>query len=403
MWQLGSLFLLAAVGSISSPSSAVELTSHSSKQNSDQPIEVLAIIEDINQGAPETDSSKPPPENKISPSKKARDGQPPTPPSSQGSSPAAKMRAEMAKKMGDMRSDHATQIADWRQKHAETLNLWRQKHKQFLTEIPMRKQNLVEMAVTSQVPERLLTKSISKAQFQVQIIPSAFDVPIRNQGNRGTCAAFAGTRAIEILLAQNGPVEDLSEQYFYYASRPDCQSTPCAMKGAPVEAGLEFSSGQGKLNIPDEDACPYVSKPVENNDTQIPLAVGCLNRGRVRVMDYERLESLDDAVSATQQGMPVVAALNLSDNFFATKGFVSAADSGPVDTRKDHAKGHAITFVGYLELPKSLHSREGKYCMLTANSWGVGWGQGGYACLSEEWIKKHRLSGPFLAVKKLEK
>lgn len=59
MWQLGSIFSMAAVGSISSPSSAVELTAHSSKQNSDQPIEVLAIIEDINQGAPETDSSKP--------------------------------------------------------------------------------------------------------------------------------------------------------------------------------------------------------------------------------------------------------------------------------------------------------------------------------------------------------
>ena len=43
-------------------------------------------------------------------------------------------------------------------------------------------------------------------------------------------------------------------------------------------------------------------------------------------------------------------------------------------------------------LPKNLRETEGKYCFLTANSWGAGWGIGGHACLSENWIKYHMRS-----------
>ena len=42
-----------------------------------------------------------------------------------------------------------------------------------------------------------------------------------------------------------------------------------------------------------------------------------------------------------------------------------------------------------MKLPSKLHKTEGKFCFLTANSWGEGWGIGGHACLSENWIKHH--------------
>jgi C1A family cysteine protease len=52
-----------------------------------------------------------------------------------------------------------------------------------------------------------------------------------------------------------------------------------------------------------------------------------------------------------------------------------------------------------MKIPSSLN--EGKVCFITANSWGVGWGKGGHACLSEKWVKNFRFNIPFLAVEKV--
>ncbi len=65
-----------------------------------------------------------------------------------------------------------------------------------------------------------------------------------------------------------------------------------------------------------------------------------------------------------------------------------------------HAAGHAVLFIGYMKLPKILN--EGSVCFITANSWGIGWGHGGYSCLSEKWVINHRNRNPFVTVNALE-
>ena len=67
---------------------------------------------------------------------------------------------------------------------------------------------------------------------------------------------------------------------------------------------------------------------------------------------------------------------------------------GQTDSNKN---GHAFNIIGYMELPKSFHSREGKRCYIAANSWGYGWGAGGHTCISEAWLKKH-FKGAFFAI-----
>jgi hypothetical protein len=52
------------------------------------------------------------------------------------------------------------------------------------------------------------------------------------------------------------------------------------------------------------------------------------------------------------------------------------------------AGGHANLLIGYIKLPPSL-SREGQYCVIAANSWELGWGRGGHACLTETWLSKN--------------
>jgi C1A family cysteine protease len=54
-----------------------------------------------------------------------------------------------------------------------------------------------------------------------------------------------------------------------------------------------------------------------------------------------------------------------------------------------HAAGHAYLAVGYVKLPASLQRAEGGSCVVVANSWSEGWGRGGYACVTEQWLAKH--------------
>ena len=35
---------------------------------------------------------------------------------------------------------------------------------------------------------------------------------------------------------------------------------------------------------------------------------------------------------------------------------------------------------------------------MVANSWGQGWGQGGYSCISEKWMINQKQINPFVAV-----
>jgi C1A family cysteine protease len=42
---------------------------------------------------------------------------------------------------------------------------------------------------------------------------------------------------------------------------------------------------------------------------------------------------------------------------------------------------------------------EGTGCFLVTNSWGVGWGQGGHACVSEKWLKYHKRINPYVIIK----
>ena len=69
-------------------------------------------------------------------------------------------------------------------------------------------------------PEKIIEKPVVQEDVpDAHIVSAAFDVPIRDQGPRATCAAFAGVRAVEILLAQHKLEKDLSEQYLYWASK----------------------------------------------------------------------------------------------------------------------------------------------------------------------------------------
>jgi hypothetical protein len=222
------------------------------------------------------------------------------------------------------------------------------------------------------------------------LVAGAFDVPVRDQGQRGTCAAFSGVRALELLAAQNQVSVDLSEQRFYANSRPECARQSCSDGGTWAGTGYEISAKSKGYDQALEASCPYVASPVVGNDTQIPLAATC-GRGVAKVTGVRGVRTYGELLATLEGNRPVVLGTKLSENFFKAKsGLVTLADALKAPKASGmHAAGHAYLAIGYMKLPASMQRSEGGSCIVVANSWSEGWGRGGYACVTEQWLAKH--------------
>lgn len=287
----------------------------------------------------------------------------------------------------------------WKKEVIETRKQWQKEQDIFLGRIktyelntfaiPVKKEVIIEQKTIPNLPE-------------VFIVNSAFQVPIRDQVARPTCSAFAGIRALEVILAQNNNPQDLSEQYFYWASKPDCHESPCGHKGSWVNNAYRFSQKHKSIDIPTEVNCSYQTKGMDLNETQIPLPSNC-HEGLAKVMSFEDVRTLADVIAKLKQNVPVIVAAKLTENFYKNQGLVTFAEaSKKVGVALDqHALGHAFLAIGVMELPPSVKATEGSYCIVVANSWGKGWGSGGYSCLTEKWLTTFRQPAPFVAVTKV--
>lgn len=287
----------------------------------------------------------------------------------------------------------------WKKQVMEQRKLWQREQEIFLGRLKIYKENtFVVPAPVVKIVEKKVTSKIPT----VHIVNKAFDIPVRDQFNRPTCAAFAGIRAIEILLSQNKIDKDLSEQYLYWSSKPKCQQSPCEEKGSWVNAAYRFSQKSPVVDIPDESNCSYSSDQVDKNETQIPLSNQC-QLGHVKVDLFEDVKALADVVEKIKKNIPVIMAAKLSENFYKNHGLVTLGDAqkSSDDKMDAHSLGHAFLGIGVMELPAKLKAQEGQYCIVIANSWGKGWGAGGHACLTEKWLMQFRQSAAFVAVKKI--
>ena len=287
----------------------------------------------------------------------------------------------------------------WKKEIIDQRKIWQKEQDLFLGRIKVYRENTFEIPVKKEV---IIEKKVIPALPEVSIVNAAFLVPIKDQFARPTCSAFAGIRALEILLTQNKLEHDLSEQYFYWASKPDCQSSPCGQKGSWVNSAYRYSQKNKSIDIPTENNCSYQTKGMDLNETQIPLPANCQD-GVVKVESFEEVRTLADVIDKLKQNIPVIMAAKLSENFYKNQGIVSLAEADKkVGVNLDnHALGHAFLAVGVMELPEKIRPLEGSFCVVIANSWGKGWGAGGYACLTEKWLAKFRQPAPFVAVTKV--
>jgi hypothetical protein len=191
--------------------------------------------------------------------------------------------------------------------------------------------------------------------------------PVRDQGQRPTCLAFAASDAHAAL---RGGWTPLSCEYAFFQAqrRSGRQSTDGALLPAMLSALRE--DGQ-----PAEASWPYLSMlPADLSHWKPPAGVTPLFRRAGEPAAY----TVDAIIAQLDQGVPVLMLLRLSHSFYFA-GPDGLIDQAPGESPDFHRR-HAVVAVA--------HGVAGaQRTVMIRNSWSDRWGVRGYGWLTEKFMQ----------------
>lgn len=228
---------------------------------------------------------------------------------------------------------------------------------------------------------------IAAPSLLIDLRPGLF--PPGHQGNRGTCSVFAAACLGEHLWTSLGrePLK-LSEQHLYWQARRDFIDEPelrgyASIDGLPGYVAVKALGG----GLVPAESWPYEPDPARSWRTEAERFTGTPPPG------------LETAYRRDADFTPVmIPRRKIADFLFAEKHpvvvnlmwYFDAADPAtgrlrlPTTSERIRCRrwgrgcgGHVVSLVGY-----DAASRE----FIFRNSWGTGWGEGGYGRLPEDYL-----------------
>ncbi|MBC7235692.1 MAG: hypothetical protein H5T69_07600 [Chloroflexi bacterium] len=184
--------------------------------------------------------------------------------------------------------------------------------------------------------------------------------PIKDQGNCGSCYAFAAVGALESLLAidANTPWSwlDLSEAIVAF-----CSYQP---RAGGCSGGYMSYTAAHMLN-----EGTYLEECFRYQDHDMGCQA-CANwqDNAYKIVAYQRVDQSVTALKAALQYGPLQTAFDVYGDFFSYEDGVYEKAWGSFEG------GHAVLLVGYQDTP----GQYGGGYFIVKNSWGPGWGEDGY-------------------------
>lgn len=193
--------------------------------------------------------------------------------------------------------------------------------------------------------------------------------PVRDQGQRPTCLAFAASDAHAGMRAD---WDALSCEYAFYHAHKRRGRSPA--QGSYLEDMLAALRNTGQ---PAEEGWPYLAQtPTDLSNYHPPAFVGPLFGRDGHQPNY----NVKRACQTLDAGDPAIVLSVLTSTFF----------NPPADGVIDHFDNdavfpiprHALVAVGYGDAPQGR-------VLLLRNSWGPTWGLSGYGWVTENFLTRH--------------
>lgn len=197
--------------------------------------------------------------------------------------------------------------------------------------------------------------------------------PVWDQGQLGSCTAFALTGAVGFLHGFVG-----SQLWLYYKERLLEHSTR-RDAGAEIRDGVKVLAKQG---LPPEAVWPY---DIAKFRRKPPAAADAAARQEL-VSAYHRLTGTSDYLDCLAGGSPFVIGITVFESFESDA--VAASGVVPMPGPSEQSLGgHAVCVCGYD--PAGF---------IVRNSWGPAWGQHGYFHLPTAYLADGILAGDAWAI-----
>lgn len=195
----------------------------------------------------------------------------------------------------------------------------------------------------------------------LQSLPAYFDwrdagvvTSVKDQGKCGGCWAFATVGELESLLLITGQakesVEDLSEQFLisYNLSNRGCN-------GGILSRAADFLEKTGTIS----ESC----KPYKASNAKLPPPCSNWKAELETIETWTSVPRTVEDLKAAVYQRPVATGFYVYTDFYSYTGGVYSYVTGK------HEGGHAVLVVGW---------DDSNQCFIVKNSWGTGWGEGGY-------------------------
>lgn len=194
-------------------------------------------------------------------------------------------------------------------------------------------------------------------------------ITVRDQDGTQSCVGFAWAQALELAYAwHNVLTGDLSPLALYFWARASHGS-------AGEDAGTYLRAAAKavmRFGVPIEKTCPFSARRVNVSPPWMAYRDAYDRRG---LRGYYRVDAndLDGIRRAIANGKPICGGWRVDRAFTQFRG------TGSIDMiTGEIIGGHAICLMGY--------GADGTFDLI--NSWGTGWGNAGYARVTEDFVSQ---------------